>query len=233
MSTAAQPHGPFQEILPDVFLVTGSFGMAPLMTLPRNMIVVRSGRELALLNPIRLSPQGEEALEALGSVKHVLRIGLYHNSDVPYVRQRFSSATFWDTRGEGEKLVDGERGPFEGTRVFAFKGGTEVESALLVDRPGGNLLITCDSIQNWADTSGCSFVGGLAARMMGFITPAKIGPIWLKNVTQKRPAALRPDFDRLLSLDFSHLVAGHGVMLRDGAKAAIENSCRAQGVRDR
>jgi len=229
-----QPHGKLDEILPDVFVVTGSFPMAPLMSIPRNMIVLRTGAELTVINAVRLTAEGERELEGLGTVRHVVRLGLFHTTDLPYYRERFSP-TFWapDPNAQSERLVDGAKGPVEGTRVFTFQGGTEAEAALIVERSGGNLLVTCDSIQNWVDVRGSSFVGGLVARAMGFVTPAKIGPIWLKKMTGGRPAALGPDFDRLLAQDFSHLVAGHGVMLRDDAKAAIARSCVVQGVRAR
>ena len=41
---------------------------------------------------------------------------------------------------------------------------------------------------------------------------------------------MRDDFERLLALDFAHLVAGHGVLLRDVAKREIAARCREQGV---
>lgn len=95
----------------------------------------------------------------------------------------------------------------------------------MVQQPQGNLLITCDSVQNWADTAGCSLMGSLATRAMGLISPAKIGPLWLKEMSRGQPQVLRPDFDRLLQLDFSHLIAGHGALLRDQAKQALVASC--------
>ena len=63
--------------------------------------------------------------------------------------------------------------------------------------------------------------------------PCKYTENRIVELTNGEPTALRPDFDRLLEQDFAHLVAGHGVMLRDGAKQAIARSCRVQGVRDR
>ena len=92
-------------------------------------------------------------------------------------------------------------------------------------QPAGNLLITCDSVQNWASTDGCSFMGAVATHLMGFLVPAKIGPIWLKKATDGQPSRMWRDFNRLLGLDFRHLVAGHGNLLRDDAKGALARSC--------
>jgi hypothetical protein len=44
-------------------------------------------------------------------------------------------------------------------------------------------------------------------------------------VTQGRPAAARPDFDRLLERDSAHLIAGHGTLVRDGVREALARSC--------
>jgi hypothetical protein len=62
------PHDPLVELVPDVFFVHGSMRMGPGMLINRNMAVVRHGTEVTLVNPIRLSPEGEAELEALGIV---------------------------------------------------------------------------------------------------------------------------------------------------------------------
>jgi hypothetical protein len=231
---APLPHGPLREIFPDVFVVRGSYRMGPMVSIARNMIVVREGGDLTLVNAVRLSAAGEAELERLGAVKHLVKLGFFHTLDDPYMRSRYTP-TFWapvppDARSE--KLVDGGPSPLRRASVFVFERASLGEAALLIDQPQGNLLVTCDSVQNWVDMAGCSLLGGLIGRAMGFVEPAKIGPIWLKKNTGGNAAAMRPDFDRLLARDFKHLVAGHGVLLRDEAKAALSRSCaRALGSR--
>lgn len=222
----ALPHAPIRELFPDVFVVRGSITLGPLVSIARNMIIVREGRDLTLVNSVRLSDEGERELEKLGRVKHLVKVGLYHTRDDAWVRHRFDP-TYWapvPKDDKTEKLVDGGAGPLAKARVFSFEAAKEGEAALIVEQEAGNLLVTCDSVQNWTDTEGCSFVGGLVTRMMGFIEPAKIGPIWLKNMTQGQPTKMKPDFERLLSLDFRHLIAGHGTLLRDEAKEALRAS---------
>jgi hypothetical protein len=231
---AAPPHGPIEPLFPDVFLVRGSFPLGPLVSFPRNMLILREGRALTLVNSVRLTEAGERELAALGEVKHVVKLGFFHDRDDPYYRATFSP-TFWapaPADSSTRKLVDGEPGPVERARVFSFRAAALGEGALVVEQAEGNLLVTCDSVQNWVDTAGCSLLGGVATRALGLVGPAKIGPIWLKKMTGGKPAAMRPDFDRLLSLDFRHLMAGHGVLLRDDAKKALAASCdRALGSR--
>lgn len=223
----AQPHGPIHELFPDVFVVRGSFRMAPLMSIARNMIILREGQDLTLVNAVRLSAAGESELEELGRVKHLVKLGFFHTLDDPYYRSRFAP-TFWapvPPDAKTEKLVEGGPSPVARASVFVFEAATKGEAALVVEQTAGNLLVTCDSVQNWVDVEGCSLIGGVVARVMGFIEPAKIGPIWLKQMTSNNPAAMKPDFDRLLGRDFRHLIAGHGALLRDEAKAALARSC--------
>ncbi len=228
------PHDPIVELFPDVFLVTGRFRLGPGRVIPRNMIVLRdpssSDKALTLVNSVRLSEAGERALLALGEVRHLVKLGHFHTLDDPYYRDRFKP-TYWAPKPsdpKAEPLVDGGAGPLARASAFVFGAAKFGEAALLLEQPQGNLLITCDSVQNWSDTHGCSLLGGLVSRAMGFLVPAKIGPIWLKEMTGGRPTALRPDFDRLLARDFAHLIAGHGSLLRGDAKAALERSCAKQ-----
>jgi hypothetical protein len=180
------------------------------------------------VNPVRLSREGEAALERLGAVKHVVRLGHYHASDDPYHRSRFAPVYWAPPRADasGVGLVDGGPSPVAGVSVFAFAAASRGEAALLVEQPSGNLLVSCDSIQSWSDTAGCSLLGGVTARAMGFLRErATIGPIWVKEMTGNRPSALRPDFERLLALEFDHLISAHGGLLRGGARSAISRAC--------
>jgi hypothetical protein len=233
----ALPHAPIREIFPDVFVVRGSIGMAPLVTIPRNMMVLREAGALTLVNSVRLTAEGEAELSKLGEVKQLVKLGHFHTRDDPYYLARFrpiywtpspSAAPATDARA----LENGGARPLERARPFRFDRAKHGEAALVVEQPGGNLLITCDSVQNWESTEGCSFVGGLATRFMGLLAPAKLGPIWVKEMTGGDAGRLWPDFERLLQQDFAHLVAGHGTVLRDRARDLLARSCeKALGPR--
>jgi hypothetical protein len=223
----ATAHGPFVELFPDVFVVQSAFTMGPLFSITRNMIVLREHRDLTLVNAVRLSPAGEEALLGLGDVRHQVKIGHFHTRDDAYVRDRFGG-TFWAPAPADhttQRLVEGAPGPHSRARVFVFEHTGAREAALVLDQAEGGLLVTCDSVQHWPDTEGCSFLGGLVTRAMGFLKPpAKIGPIWAKQLTAGKPSVLRPDFDRLLSMGFAHLISGHGALLRDVAAQELTRS---------
>ena len=84
------PHGDIDEIFPDVFLVRGTFRAGPGLSFGRNMIVLREGDALTLVNSVRLSPEGERALDRLGTVRHLVRLGFFHTRDDPYYRSPVS-----------------------------------------------------------------------------------------------------------------------------------------------
>lgn len=224
---ASSYHGPIREIFPDVFYAQGTVTMGPGVRITRSMVIIRENGELSLVNAIRLGPEGEAELEKLGQVKHLLKIGS-HGMDNPYYIDKYQPK-IW-SRKEVEldyepDVVIEENGelPFGNATIFKFQNATSPEFPILLHREGG-VLITCDSVQNWdkKDLKIGSFIGGLVTRFLGFLGPAKIGPMWLKTVTDKSGPNLSPDFQRLLALEFKHLLSGHGSPLLNDAKNALE-----------
>ena len=88
-----EPHGSLEPIFEDAWYVTGSVVFKPLLRLPRNMVVLRHGDELTVINSVRLSADGESALDALGKVTHVMKIG-FHGMDDAYYLNRYG-AKMW------------------------------------------------------------------------------------------------------------------------------------------
>ena len=94
---AAMPHGPITEVFPDVFFVTGTMRgefFGTMWQFSRNMTIVRDGRDLTLVNSVRLSPDGLAQLDKLGTVKNVVRLGDMHGLDDAFYVDRYR-ATFW------------------------------------------------------------------------------------------------------------------------------------------
>lgn len=224
------PHGPITEVFPDVFMVTGGFGFGPGLSITRNMTIVRQGEELTLLNSVRLSPEREKELDALGKVTHLVRVGAFHGIDDPYYVDRYEP-TYWAAPGAKLKsgpaatreLVPGAS-PIAESTVFAFERGKKPEVAVLLERDGG-ILVTCDSYQHWTTFAGCSLLGGVMLRAMGF-GPTLVGAPWVKAMGPD----VRADFERLRALEFRHLVPAHGTVLRDEAKAGLATAI-AKGFR--
>ncbi len=230
-----QPHGAITEVFTDVFRVTGSLRFMPLVSITRNMTVVRQGKELVILNSVRMTPEGEAELEKLGKVTHVVRVAAFHGLDDPYYVERFG-ATLWGPPGTKHGVVDAKHGgavrdplpardlgpdacPVDGARVFLFEHVREPEAAIVLDREGG-VLVPGDSYQNWTTFEGCSLLGGLMMRALGF-GPTLIGSPWMKRVAKPE---VRGDFERLLDVPFTHLLPAHGTPLRDRAKEGLRTA---------
>jgi hypothetical protein len=218
---AAQRHGAFTEVFPDIFFVQGSFRFVPGVSITRNMTVVRQGNELALVNAIRLGPEGEAELDKLGTVKHLVRIGAMHGADDPYLVHRYG-ATLWAlprARHPGGLKTKEELGPgaspLANATVFPFAAGRLPEAAILLDRDDG-ILLTCDSYQNWTTFDGCSPIGKVMMRVMGF-GPTLIGGPWVKAMGP----AIHEDFQRMHELPFQHVIPGHGTPLRHTARDGL------------
>ena len=95
---AATAHNDIEELFEDVFMVRGSVQLAPGILISRNMFILRQGQDLTIISSIRLSPEGEANLDALGEVKHVIRLGDFHGRDDPYYIDHYS-AEFWRQPG--------------------------------------------------------------------------------------------------------------------------------------
>lgn len=220
----AMSHGPITEVFPDVFFVTGGFRFGPGLSITRNMTVVRQGGDLVVVNSVRLTEEGEAELAKLGRVTHLVRLGAFHGMDDPYYVERFKPVVW---APPGTKHMDGvttERelrpgsSPIVGSSVFLFEKGKQPEAALILERDGG-IIVTCDSYQHWTSYEGCSLLGKLLMKAMGF-GPTHIGGPWIKAMGRE----VRADFDRLLGHRFAHLVPAHGAVLRDEAADGLRTA---------
>lgn len=219
----ALPHGSISQVFPDVFFVTGTMSsefFGSTWQFSRNMTVVREGDQLSIINSVRLDDQGLAALEELGKVVNVVRIGDMHGVDDPFYVERYD-ATFWALPGMGiqdglqvdkELTPDGEM-PFGDCSLFVFKSTKRPEGILRLDREGG-IMIACDSLQNWTEPDEF-FLDETTGTMreMGFFAPANLGPAWLHEC---EPQA--EDFIRLKEIPFKHALCGHGTPVRDFAQ---------------
>jgi hypothetical protein len=214
------PHGEIEEVFPDVFYVTGTMRaefFGSMWQFNRSMTIVRDGGRLTLINTVRLDDAGLAALDALGTVTDVARLGDMHGVDDPFYVDRYG-ARFWAApgmrAGDGlavhRELVEGGETPVSDGSVFAFATTKRPECILRLDREGG-IMVACDSLQNWVAPDEFfdeETVGKM--REMGFFTPTSLGLAWLH---ESQPQA--EDFVRLKAVPFRHALCGHGEPARD------------------
>ena len=218
----ALPHGRLEEVLSGVFFVTGTTRpkfMGKQWQFSRNMTVLCEGDSLTLVNTVRLDDAGLAALDALGKVEHVVKLGAFHGLDDAFYVGRYQAA-LWALPGMEHEhgletthpLTVGGATPVTDASLFVFETSSKPEGVLLVDRDGG-ILISCDSLQNWVEPD--EYFDEPSAKMMGdqgFFRPANVGPGWKMSCEPKAD-----DFARLKRLSFRHLLSAHGVPLKDQA----------------
>lgn len=224
--TPAYPHGAIETLADDVFMVRGSMRMNPVMRITRNMAIVRDGDALTLVNPIRLDERTLGALDELGRVRHLLRLGPFHGTDDPFYMDRYAPEFWCQPGGQAytepaidHPLSEGGELPFSNASLFAFRGTLQPEAALLLEVQDG-LLLTCDAIQHYGDYSYNNLPARLLMPFIGFPRTTLVGPIWLKLMTPEG-MSLRDEFERLAGLGFNALLSAHGTFLADGAREAV------------
>ena len=209
------PTGPIREVLPGIFFVTGQMVVGEgesEMRFSRNMTIVHDGSAITLVNTVRLDTAGLTALDALGPVKNVVRLGAHHGRDDAFYLDRYG-AKFWAVPGmefnRAERLTNplasGKPGPCTNSSAFIFETSSKPEAILRLGRHEG-VLITCDSLQNF--NAADAFFNETATERMqagGFLRPANIGPGW-RAATDPKPE----DFARLKRLEFRHVLSAHG-----------------------
>lgn len=224
------PHQPLQQIFPEVYLLRGSIKAGPGARINRNMVVLKQGHELVIVNAVRMDEHELARLDALGKVTHVIRLGDFHGMDDQFYLDRYE-AKLWSQQGHvtypqlvPSYLIETESyPPVNDAEFFIFRRAHHPEAAILLK--SHKLLITTDSIQYWSDWLYITPLARVASFFMGFHKGLLIGGPWLKRVTVKGDS-LREDFAELLKLDFDSLIAAHGGLLKGGAKAQLGDVVR-------
>lgn len=226
------PHDLPKQIADDLFVVHGCVKPAAVVRFTRNMAVVRNNGQLTLINPVRMDEAGLKALESLGDVAHVLRLGPMHGMDDAFYVDRYQTE-FWAFEGGktyttpaiSKPLSEGGALPFANARVFAFKYMKETEGAILLQQ-GPGILLTCDAIQSYATpphTPHTNWLTRLLMLSIGFPKKTLIGPMWMKLLITDQ-LGMKAEFERLMQLEFEQLLAAHGTFLESNAKAEVRQA---------
>lgn len=218
-----------QQIADNLFVVYGCININKLLRFSRNMAIVRSGDELTLINAVKMDDAGLAALERLGTIKHVLRLGPFHGMDDGFYVERYG-AEFWAPPGGrtyttpaiNHVLEEGGPLPFADAELFLFRHMKEPEGALLLKRTS-NVLLTVDSIQSYSTAPHkphTNLFGKALTPLIGFPNKTLIGPIWMKMAVTDRDG-MKGEFRRLLQFDFDQLLSAHGTFCPANAKAKV------------
>lgn len=193
------------------------------------MTVLRlPGGELWLHSVVAIDDLLEYAIDALGSVAHIVVPNLYHHLYVTEAIQRWPQARVHAPaamrRKRPDLRIDAELGEtpdpdWGGALAPVHIDGSMLDETVFIHRPS-RTLITSDLVENF-DTS--PHLGTRlylkAAGLHGHVGWSR----FLRLVYRDRRATRR-SLDRLLGIDFDRIVLAHGRVLEHGGPAAVREA---------
>lgn len=205
--------------------------MGPGMRIGRTMTVVQEPDGLTILNAVRLSAAGEQELERLGKIKHLIKLSDSHGIDEPYYVDRYGPEVWVLPNAKLGALVATQTldptSPIAGSVVLHFPGTTGWRECALWLKHGGGTLVACDALQNHADREGTSLIGGVMTSLLGFKGGVIVASMWRKY-QKVSGQGVRTAMAQVAGRDFQNLVTGHGPAVVGSASqlvvAAIERA---------
>ncbi len=226
-------HSKIKAVLSNIYMVSASNHVefeGNHLQHSRNMVILREGRDLTLINSVKLSDAGLAELEQLGEIKHVIRIGSFHGKDDSFYINRYQ-AKLWALQGMKDEngtpvdvsLDESTSLPIKSSSLFIFKNTNFPEACIHINSEGG-ILISCDSIKNWQlPDPYFSHATAKLYEQQGMFGQASISDIWLQAMGVTTDA-----FGELMSLEFKHLLSAHGQPLLDNAKVKLQSTLEKQ-----
>ena len=208
--------------------------MGPGMRIGRTMTIVQGAEGLTVINSVRLSADGEKALDRLGKVKHLVKLSDSHGLDEPYYADRYKPEVWALPNAKLRGIVAtkslGPSSPIADSVVLRFPGTTGwLECALWLPH-GGGTLIACDALQNHADAEGTSLAGRMMTSLLGFKGGVIVAPMWRKY-QKVSGEGVRTAMAQIAARDFQNLATGHGPAVVGRAselvRSAIEGAAHA------
>ncbi|MEM9451863.1 MAG: DUF4336 domain-containing protein [Cyanobacteria bacterium P01_E01_bin.6] len=216
-------------IAPDLWTMTQPLRFLGLSVGSRMTIVRLPNRDLILISPIELTEGDRQALDPLGTVRHIIAPNLFHHLSIGSAHAFYPGATVWGVVGLSEKRPDltfdaifTQSGtfeqvldyqPFDGFEAILPLGIKPAQETVFYHRPSRTLIIT-DIAFNFDPTS--SLETRLAARVLG--TYNTLRPSRLEKWGTRDKATVETSVQQVLSWDFDRVIPGHGAILETGGK---------------
>lgn len=214
------PHGPIQQVLPNIFAVVGSMRLFGLFQYSRVMTVLNDNGKLALINPVRVDDSTLNELSKLGSIDYVFKIGQLHNVDLKFYMDQFSPE-LWANKGDPSISAyeqvnyfdDVNELPILNAKVKPLK-GSKIKESILVTPADGGCLHSCDAFVNMGDDPMHNW---LTKNLSKFLpNPTYIGPNWHK-IAKPPESEMRSVND----FDFKNFIPAHGDPILGDAKEKL------------
>lgn len=219
------PHQSVIKNFENIYSLVGSMQLLGVFKYSRNMVVLKDGDKLCLVNPVRLTLEEEKKLLKLGSIDSILKLGRLHSVDLPYYMDKFSPKLWASSNDSFVKdhdykiEIDIDKAtsiPFLNMQIYSFKTSKENEAVAFLPQDGG-ILLACDAFVNMkkADPMANWLVRTLSKLLP---EPTYIGPNWFKAMKPKKE-----DFEEVLKFKFDKMMPAHGPILKEKAGTKIKD----------
>src|SRR5262252_7179193 len=93
-SSPGPAFGDLEQVFDDVWWTWGTVRFGPGVLFPRNMTIVREKGELVVIHPVMMPDAVQAKIEALGPVRHIVRLGAFHGMDDPAYVKKYAPTTW-------------------------------------------------------------------------------------------------------------------------------------------
>jgi len=219
------PHQKIQKNYENIYSLIGSMQLFGIFKYSRNMVILKDGDKLCLVNPVRLNQKEEKKLLEMGKIYSILKLGRLHSVDVPYYMDQFSPKLWASSRDSFLKQydygidIDLEKAtsiPFLDIQIYNLKTSKENEAVAYLPQDNG-VLLACDALVNMKKIDP---MANWLVRTLSKILPEPtyIGPNWFKVMKPKKI-----DFDNILKFEFENMIPAHGEILSNKASQKIQD----------
>lgn len=224
----AMPHDAIREVLPNIYMVTGANTekiKGYTCTMPRNMVIIKQGDELSLINSIRLTDDGLTELDKLGNVTHLISIGGVHGKDDPFYIDRYAPKT-WRIKGmkgmsdytADVDVVSGDELPIKDCKIEVIEIGSRQEGIVFLDQHGG-VVILCDLfLAPCKNTRHMNLPIKVLFWYLGLIGDVSKKDLYTSNSLMFQNKLTEAHLEPLKTLSYKHLLCAHGEPLHGIAK---------------
>lgn len=216
-----------RPIAQDVWCADRPFRIGP-VPLGTRMTVLRLRGGLFLHSPVPADPETRRAVDALGSVHHVVAPSKVHHLYAGEWQQAYPDAQLHGAPGLSGKRPDlrfddvlSDEPPQGWAGVVdqvVVRGAPIMNEVAFCHRPSRTLLLT-DLAMNFGE------VDSFWLRLWALLTDMRgFGPNRIVRFALRDRAAARASLDRILALDFDRVIVTHGTVLEGGGKDALRRA---------
>ncbi|NEP59718.1 MAG: DUF4336 domain-containing protein [Symploca sp. SIO2G7] len=224
---------PLNAIAPDIWTATQPLRFLGLEVGSRMTVVRLPSQDLVLISPIELDKGDCQALDQLGSVRHIIAPNLFHHLSIGSVHKFYPKAKVWGVVGLPEKRPDlrfeqllTQPGSLENTLDYLpFKGlgailpqGIKLAHETVFFHRFSHTLILTDIAFNFDQNN--SFGIRLAAQVLGSYQTLR--PSRLEKWASRDKVAVETSVRQVLAWDFDRVIPGHGSVVETDGKAQFK-----------